>query len=327
MMQARSNLESEEEALNRLLVRRPRSVATQIRAADFHRRNGRDTLARAHFQRAIELARHQESPDARAEEIAEAEAVLRDMGRRTEGNRESVLTERGFPPERWSPRLRQSLRTAEPRMFHSEPTEFTYAGLPTIPFYDTARFDWAPEIEAATPAIREELLKQLERGTEEFRAYIQGHSVAPEINAELLATRNWSILPVCEQGWVATALVDRFPRTWDAVRKAPLPGIYGWGPTVVFSLLKARARIAAHTGMFNTRLICHLPLIVPPGCGFRVGNQVREWKVGKLLIFDDTIEHEAWNDSDEDRVILIFDIWRPELTKTEREELEALFSI
>ena len=82
----------------------------------------------------------------------------------------------------------------------------------------------------------------------------------------------------------------------------------------------------AHTGMFNTRLICHLPLIVPPGCGFRVGNQVREWEVGKLLIFDDTIEHEAWNDSDEDRVVLIFDIWRPELSPAERDEVEALFS-
>jgi aspartyl/asparaginyl beta-hydroxylase (cupin superfamily) len=91
-------------------------------------------------------------------------------------------------------------------------------------------------------------------------------------------------------------------------------------------MLKAGAHIGAHTGMYNTRLICHLPLIVPPGCSFRVGNQVREWEAGKLLIFDDTIEHEAWNDSGEDRVMLIFDIWHPELTEQEKRELTFLFS-
>ena len=63
--------------------------------------------------------------------------------------------------------------------------------------------------------------------------------MAPEINGELLGKRRiGASLPVCERGWVATALVERFPKTWAAVQKAPLPGIYGWGPTVVFSLLK-----------------------------------------------------------------------------------------
>jgi aspartyl/asparaginyl beta-hydroxylase (cupin superfamily) len=121
-------------------------------------------------------------------------------------------------------------------------------------------------------------------------------------------------------------MVQSCPRTWEKVLTAPLPRVPGWGPTVTFSLLKAGARIAPHTGMTNTRLICHVPLIVPPGCGFRVGNEVREWEVGKLLIFDDSIEHEAWNDSDSDRVVLIFDIWRPELTLAEQRELTFLFS-
>ena len=77
--------------------------------------------------------------------------------------------------------------------------------------------------------------------------------------------------------------------------------------------------------MINTRLICHLPLVVPPGCGFRVGNETREWEPGKLLIFDDTIEHEAWNDSSEDRIILIFDVWRPELRDDERRAVTMMF--
>jgi aspartyl/asparaginyl beta-hydroxylase (cupin superfamily) len=95
---------------------------------------------------------------------------------------------------------------------------------------------------------------------------------------------------------------------------------------VMFSLLAPGARIMPHTGMFNTRLVCHLPLIVPPDCGFRVGNAVREWEEGRLMVFDDSIEHEAWNDSDRDRVVLIFDIWRPDLTARERGELAALFA-
>jgi aspartyl/asparaginyl beta-hydroxylase (cupin superfamily) len=77
--------------------------------------------------------------------------------------------------------------------------------------------------------------------------------------------------------------------------------------------------------MLNARLICHVPLIVPEGCGFRVGNETRRWEVGKALIFDDTIEHEAWNDSKEDRLLLIFDIWRPELSEVERKAVTAMF--
>ena len=142
----------------------------------------------------------------------------------------------------------------------------------------------------------------------------------------MLGNKDWSVLPLCENGWLDPKVTDQCPRTWEAVMQAPLPRVSGWGPTVLFSLLKAGARIAPHTGMFNTRLICHLPLIVPQGCRFRVGNEVREWEEGKLMIFDDTIEHEAWNDSGEDRVVLIFDIWRPELSERERTELTALFS-
>ncbi len=59
--------------------------------------------------------------------------------------------------------------------------------------------------------------------------------------------------------------------------------------------------------MLNTRLICHLPLIIPDGCGFRVGNDTRDWKPGKMFLFDDTIEHEAWNTTNAPRYILTFD--------------------
>ncbi|MDE2488948.1 MAG: aspartyl/asparaginyl beta-hydroxylase domain-containing protein, partial [Alphaproteobacteria bacterium] len=84
-------------------------------------------------------------------------------------------------------------------------------------------------------------------------------------------------------------------------------------------VLQPRTRIPPHTGVSNTRLVLHLPLIVPEGCGFRVGGETRAWKEGVAWAFDDTIEHEAWNDSDERRVILICDIWSPFLSELDRE--------
>ena len=94
-------------------------------------------------------------------------------------------------------------------------------------------------------------------------------------------------------------------------------------PPVMFSALAARTSIPPHTGSTNARAIVHLPLILPGPAGFRVGNEVRAWRMGEAWVFDDTIEHEAWNDADETRVLLIFDVWNPLLSPTERELLNA----
>ena len=102
-----------------------------------------------------------------------------------------------------------------------------------------------------------------------------------------------------------------------ALADAPLTRIPGRAPSILFSKLAAGAHIPAHTGMLNVRLICHLPLLVPPGCVFRVGADERPWVEGKAWVFDDTIEHEAWNRSGADRYVLLFDIWRPELSHEE----------
>jgi aspartyl/asparaginyl beta-hydroxylase (cupin superfamily) len=95
-------------------------------------------------------------------------------------------------------------------------------------------------------------------------------------------------------------------------------------PSLYFSVLEPRSRIAPHKGITNARLIAHFPLIVPDNCGFRVGSETRRWEPGKALIFDDMTNHEAWNDSDRIRVVLIADLWRPELTQWERSAVSAL---
>ena len=103
----------------------------------------------------------------------------------------------------------------------------------------------------------------------------------------------------------------------SALQQVPLCTIAGRTPSVLFSLLRPGTRIRPHHGFTNARLICHLPLIVPSDRALRVGNETRAWREGELFIFDDSIEHAAWNLSKELRVVLLFDVWRPELSDKE----------
>lgn len=315
--------------LNRLLEADQQSVLLNIRKADFRLQAGDDDLACHFYRRAVQFAADRPLPQAETEQARRAGVALVEVGARVRARREARLVERGMPPEQWSPRLRASLDpSAGPRASAQDPTHHFYPDLPQTEFYDPGQFAWVPAIEAATAVIRDELTALLAGAGNEFRPFPENADGMPMgVGRALIDKRDWGVLPFCEQGWLYPDTIKRCPRTWETVlQNAPLPRVAGWGPSVIFSLLKPGAHIGAHTGMYNTRLICHLPLIVPPGCRFRVGSEVRAWEEGKLLIFDDTIEHEAWNDSAEDRVMLIFDIWRPELTEGEKRELLFLFS-
>lgn len=322
---------AEEPALDRLLALDPRSIRGLIMKADCRAHNGTQAEAIGFYRAAIGLAETAGASPDDVEEVKRAQSALRELEERAHSKREALMSARGLPPQSWSPRFARALDIAagRRRLYVQRPTVFTYPELPNVQYYDPKHFAWVPAIEAATAEVRKELQALLAaEGLRDFRPYIQARdgAVRLDTNKALVENKDWSALFLCENGRPDERLIERCPRTWEALRQAPLVAIPGWGPTVMFSLLKAGARIAPHTGMFNTRLVCHLPLIVPPGCSFRVGNEVREWREGKMFIFDDTIEHEAWNDSSEDRVVLIFDIWRPELSEQERRELTALFA-
>ena len=326
---ALKDLASEEAAVDRLLQLDPRSLRGLIMKADCRNAAGDQAAARQYYRTAVGMAEATNVPPDELAEVEHARQALCEIDQVFHAKRERLMAKRGFPPDSWSPRFARALDIAsgKRREYFQRPTIFTYPELPHIQYYDPADFHWSAKVEAQTAAIRAELLDLLKQGTDNFRPYIQSSegNVRLDANKALVENRDWSALFLCENGKPDEALIARCPATWAAVNEASLVDIPGWGPTVMFSLLKAGARIEGHTGMFNTRLVCHLPLIVPRDCTFRVGNEVREWREGKLFIFDDTIEHEAWNDSDEDRVVLIFDIWRPELSEQERRELTALF--
>jgi len=206
------------------------------------------------------------------------------------------------------------------RIYVPEPTYMLFPYLQSFEFFARDYFPWLDALEAATDSIREELLGALaddDAGVEPYIAFGQGLPLKQW--QELNHSRRWGAYFLWNQGRRQEAHLARCPRTAAALAAAPQVDIPGRGPTAFFSILEARTKIPAHTGVTNTRLTVHLPLIVPPGCRFRVGGETRDWRTGQAWVFDDTIEHEAWNDSDVARAILIFDVWNPQLTPLERD--------
>ena len=162
--------------------------------------------------------------------------------------------------------------------------------------------------------------------TEEgFTPYISYPDDVPQNQfAELNNSPRWSAFHLYKMGKLVEENAARCPTTMKLLEGAPQPDQQGRTPAAMYSLLKPKTRIPPHMGVTNVRLVTHLPLIVPENCGFRVGNDTRQWIPGKAWVFDDTIEHEAWNDSDKLRVVLLFDIWHPHLTPPERAMISGL---
>lgn len=200
-----------------------------------------------------------------------------------------------------------------------------YPQLPAIPYYPRDMFPWLAELEAATGTIEEELAGLMDARARDFKPYIQFPAGAPVNQWEALNhSEKWSTLHLWRDGKRQADLCAQAPRTTALLEALPLARQDGFAPTAMFSRLDAHTPIPPHTGSSNVRLITHLPLILPGRAWFRVGNETRDWKMGEAWVFDDTIEHEAMNEADTFRVILIFDVWNPFLSEAERDLVTAL---
>jgi len=208
------------------------------------------------------------------------------------------------------------------RVYTSQPTFMHFPKLPANEFFEREQFPWLDALEAGTEAIREELLAVLaDPGSdEEIVPYVDYSNDKPlDQWRPLNRSKQWSAYYLLKDGVRINSHLARCPRTAALLQAAPLADVPGQAPTAFFSMIEPRTRIPPHTGVTNARLVGHVPLVIPPGCGFRVGSETRQWELGKAWVFDDTIEHEAWNDSDEPRYILLIDLWNPYLTEAERE--------
>ena len=205
------------------------------------------------------------------------------------------------------------------QVFHSEPTHYHFPGLVEREFHRRGNIPWLGMLEDATPLILAELTALLEHATARAEPYI---SYAPGTPVRQWSGLNnsldWTAFHLIKSGDIVAENAARCPGTMALLARIDQPRIGGRSPNAMFSLLRPHTRIPPHTGIANTRLVCHLPLIVPEGCWFRVGAERREWRVGEAFVFDDTIEHEAANDSSEPRIVLIIDLWHPGLSAAER---------
>lgn len=211
------------------------------------------------------------------------------------------------------------------KAFHSTPTHFNFPGLAQREVHPRSLFPWLDELEQATETIAEELQAVMTAERAELVPYIQYDEHLPLAQWKPLnRSTDWTAIHLWRNGERVEANARHCPETLRLLEGFPQPTVRGSGPNAMFSLLAPGTRIPPHVGVSNARLVCHLPLIVPEGCWFRVGDETRYWQRGEAFVFDDTIEHEALNPSDELRVVFIFDIWHPDLTATEREAVTAL---
>ena len=215
------------------------------------------------------------------------------------------------------------LRRTKP--FHSTPTHFHFPELAEREFHPRALFPWLETVEQATESIAGELAAVMAAERAELVPYIDYEDHRPlDQWRDLNRNADWTAIHLWKNGERVDANARHCPTTLALLEGVPQPLVAGAGPNAMFSLLAPNTRIPPHVGVSNARLVCHLPLIVPEGCWFRVGAQTRHWRRGEAFVFDDTIEHEAMNPSDQLRVVFIFDVWHPDLSAVERDAVHAL---
>jgi aspartate beta-hydroxylase len=211
------------------------------------------------------------------------------------------------------------------KRYQQEPMGYFYPGLPAIEFWDRSTFPWLETLEAETPAIQAELAAVMRADSEDLEPYVNYDSTTPlDQWADLNRSRRWSAYHLLAFGKRVEDHCVRCPRTMAALAVTPQPVVPDRSPAAMFSVLEARTHIPPHTGVSNTRLVVHLPLVIPEGTRFRVGGETRSYRDGEAWVFDDTIEHEAWNDSGKTRIILLFDVWNPLLNPWEQAAIAAV---
>jgi aspartate beta-hydroxylase len=307
-------------ALEQALKLDPHYLPALIGMGDLHVRQGDERAAGSFYAAARRVAASLKPlPAEWLDELRRIEAASQRIASNFEARLRSVLAAHGCGSpgtERFGRAI--DLLLGKRQIYLQQPKNFYFPELPQIEFYDRKDFPWAKTLEAETSRIRAELRAILEAGAA-FVPYIQREARQPVLNPNpLMDSPNWGAFYLIRNGKEVAENAARCPGTMAALQQVPLCRVHDRTPSVLFSLLRPGTRIRPHHGFMNARLICHLPLIIPSDCGLRVGNEIRGWREGELLVFDDSVEHEAWNLSSELRVVLIFDIWRPELSEKER---------
>lgn len=326
------NDDAERAALEGALAVDQLHLMARIRLAELHERRGEPGAASDHWAMVLGIGSNIPS------HTAELSDVLAHARQYVEGRRQALTDalnqglatsfEQATERDRRRAERAAQMMTSGTRVYTNQCHGFHYPFLPADEFFDRGHFPWLTKLEAATLVIRQELEAILASPDPGLSPYIDMPSGVPDnLWSELDKSPNWSALHLWRDGCKIEEVCAKAPRTAELVESLPVARIPGRAPAVFFSILKAGKRIPPHTGVTNIRSIVHLGLNVPPGCGFRVGGEVREWREGAAFVFDDTIEHEAWNESSVDRAVLILDCWNPHLSEAEQAMILQMFAI
>lgn len=206
-----------------------------------------------------------------------------------------------------------------------QPHLFYIPELTAKPLYNSASFDWCNLLEQSFDELTSEFSELVSLINESGMPYLDASYKAKGFKS-LAGSKNWAALNFYKDGIENKPLLSLMPKTAKILEKLPL---YKMGDNpfeVFFSLLKPGQHITPHFGQSNHSLTVHLPIIVPEGGYLTVAGRKVVWQKGKTIVFDDSFEHEAINPSNEDRVVLIFSIWHPELSKAEQQDILSSFS-
>ncbi|MFZ2996494.1 aspartyl/asparaginyl beta-hydroxylase domain-containing protein [Sphingobium sp.] len=326
-----SDAAGERLALDRALAIDQRNLMAQIRMAQLQQRLDERQGASDSWIKALALAAAlPDMPPALADTLAEARAFVADHQARFAGFIEAGVAPTLAQADPLSQRRFNACLDREfgrRTIYHNHCSGLHYPFLPADEYFDRDHFPWMAELEAKADAIRAEFLALVERDGGAVRPYVRQDAGTPQNKWTALdGSLDWGAVFLWEYGVRNEAICAACPQTVAALEALPRADIPGRAPSAFFSLLKSHSHIPAHTGVTNSRTIIHLPLIVPPGCSFRVGGETRVWEEGRAFAFDDTIEHEAWNESDHLRVVLIFDVWNPHLSLAEQQLLKQFYA-
>ncbi len=292
-------------------------------------RHGRPKAAAEFYRNALKVAPPEPAwPPALRAQLAHAQVAVDDNGRRLAeflAERTGAALGRLDPVEAQRFREAGAILSGQSRPYPSDCSRLYVPRLPAIPFFERRDFPWVEALESRTAAITAELQSLIAGQRDEFKPYVE-YAPGTPVNQwrELNHSSRWSSYFLWRNGEPLEDRLQRCPETAAALRAVEMADIGGLCPNAMFSALAPHTHIPPHHGETNARLVVHLPLIVPANCRYRVGFEHRTWTVGEVLLFDDSIEHEARNDSDELRVVLIFDVWNPLLSPAEREMVRAL---
>lgn len=323
--------EAERAALNRAITIDQRNLMAQIRMAQLQQRLDEAHGAADSWNKVLALTSGMtDIPPQLGETLAQARQFVSDHHARFAAFVEAALGDRLRSADAVTQRRFQACMDREfgrRTVYQNQCSGLHYPFLPADEFFDRAHFPWMAQLEAQTDAIRAEFLALIAKDGGTVRPYVRQEAGTPENKWTALdGSLDWGASFLWEYGVRNEAVCAACPQTVAALEALPRADIPGRAPSAFFSLLKPKSRIPAHTGVTNSRAIVHLPLVVPPGCFFRVGGETRAWEEGVAFAFDDTIEHEAWNESEHVRAVLIFDVWNPHLSLEEQRLLKQFYA-